>query len=264
MRRGELFWGSILILFGGLLLARQLGISMPGGEDPLAFFWPLALIFAGLWVLAGIFLFHRHAADEHISLDLQGAREAAIRMDHGAGRLMVKSGAGPGQLLTGTFGSGLEQETRLSGEKLEARLKMPAIFFPFGWKPNLDWDLALTRDIPLSLHVNSGASRMEFDLTELQVTFLDLDTGASSTRLLLPSQAGATLVEIEAGAASVEIQVPQGVAARIRIKDGISAVDIDQARFPRLEGLYQSSDYPSAANRVDINIDAGVGRISIQ
>jgi hypothetical protein len=53
------------------------------------------------------------------------------------------------------------------------------------------------------------------------------------------------------------------VAASIRIKSGITSLNINP-RFSRLEnGQYQSSDYSTASNRVDMTIDAGVGSIEI-
>ncbi len=264
MRRGELFWGSILILFGGLLLMKELGLRLPGVGDPVDYFWPLALILLGIWVLVGVVLAPARAAGEAVAIDLQAARLAAIHMEHGAGGLKLRSGAEAGKLLSGTFGSGLEYNTRLTGDKLEAELKMPPVFLPFTWKPNLDWNIALTREVPLSLVIKSGASRAELDLTDLKVNRLDLDTGASSTRILLPAQAGECTVDIDAGAASLEIRVPQGVAARIRIEEALAALEIDPSRFLRSEGGYESADYAAASNRVDIKIDAGVGRISIQ
>ena len=94
---------------------------------------------------------------------------------------------------------------------------------------------------------------------------LDIDTGASSTEVTLPANAGNTLVDIDSGAASVKVSIPTGVAARIRVKSGIASVNVDSNRFPRQDGgLYQSADYPTAANRADITIDTGVGSVDVK
>ena len=42
-------------------------------------------------------------------------------------------------------------------------------------------------------------------------------------------------MDVEAGAASVNIHVPESAAARIRVKEGVSAVSVDTNRFPRLD-----------------------------
>jgi hypothetical protein len=57
--------------------------------------------------------------------------------------------------------------------------------------------------------------------------------------------------------------VPQGVAARIRIDTGVSDVKVD-SRFPRVGNVYQSPDYESAANAVDMDIDAGAAQIAVR
>jgi hypothetical protein len=136
---------------------------------------------------------------------------------------------------------------------------------PWAWWPgeSLDWDIRLNRDIPLNLKIDSGASASILDLSDLKVTDLDIDTGASSTELTLPANAGNTHVDIDTGASSLKVNIPSGVAASIRIKSGIASVNVN-SRFPRLDGgLYQSTDYSTAANRVDMTIDAGVGSIEV-
>jgi hypothetical protein len=135
----------------------------------------------------------------------------------------------------------------------------------WAWWPgeSLDWDIRLNRDIPLSLKIDSGASASILDLSDLKVIDLDIDTGASSTELTLPANAGNTHVDIDTGASSLKVSIPSGVAASIRIKSGIASVKINP-RFPLLDGgLYQSTDYSTAANRVNMTIDAGVGSIEV-
>jgi hypothetical protein len=137
----------------------------------------------------------------------------------------------------------------------------------WNWNPgdSLDWNIRLNRDIPLSLDIDSGASASTLDLTDLKVVELDIDTGASSTEINLPANAGNTLVDIDSGAASLNIRIPIGVAARIKVKSGITSVNVDPSRFPRLDGgLYQSADFATAANRADITIDTGVGSVEVK
>ena len=79
----------------------------------------------------------------------------------------------------------------------------------------------------------------------------------------MPQAAGETHVWVEAGAARVSIQLPQGVAGRIRVEGGVMGVDIDTARFPRSGTYYQSPDYDGAANRADINVKIGAGSVKV-
>jgi hypothetical protein len=91
-----------------------------------------------------------------------------------------------------------------------------------------------------------------------------LQTGASAIDLTLPANAGYTRVDISAGAASVTVRVPSGVAARVRARGGLASVCVDRDRFPRVRGVHQSLDYDTALNKVDVNIETGVGSVDVR
>ena len=259
-RRGNLFWGVILIVLAALLLLKQMGIIV---GDIFGFFWPLLIIAFGAWLIIGFFARNKPVAGEQVSIPLEAATSAYIKLDHGAGRLKLHSGAGSAEILNGTFGNGLSFKSHLEGGRLEVKLRTSQQFWAWWPGESLDWDIRLNPEIPLSIKVDSGASASILDLSDLKVTDLDIDTGASSTELTLPANAGSTHVDIDTGASSLKVSIPAGVAASIRVKSGIASVNVN-SRFPRLEGgLYQSSDFSTAANRVDMTIDAGVGSIEV-
>jgi hypothetical protein len=81
--------------------------------------------------------------------------------------------------------------------------------------------------------------------------------------VILPEAAGATSVRAEAGAASLTFEVPDGVAARIRTRMALGSTRIDEARFPRVGDGFQSMDYGSALNRIDLDIQGGVGSLQV-
>ncbi len=259
-RRGNLFWGSILIILAVLLLLQQMGVIT---GDVFGYFWPLAIIAFGIWLIIGFFARNQPVESEKASIPLEGASTAYIKLAHGAGKLTVHSGAGTDEILNGMFSNGVNYKSRLEGSRLEVKLHTAQ--HTWAWWPGegLDWDIHLNRDVPLSLKIDSGASASTIDLSDLKVTDLDIDTGASSTELTLPANAGNTHVDIDTGASSFKVGIPTGVAARIRVKSGIASVNVN-SRFPRLDGgLYQSPDYSTATNRVDMTIDTGVGSVEI-
>jgi hypothetical protein len=264
MRRDSIFWGAVLILLGGLMFMNAAGIRLPRGIHPMQLFWPSILILLGGWIMFGYFL-RGDAETEQVSIDLQGASQASLKLSHGAGRIVVGGGAAPGQLLSGSFAGGIKHSTHKTGDRLDAHLEArPFIFPPFigGWQ-GLEWNFNLNRDIPITLKLETGASQSEFDLRDVKVTDLKVSTGASKTDITLPSNAGLTNVKVELGAASLDMVVPQGVAARIRAEQGVSAIEIDKNRFPYSNGIYESADYSSAQNKVDIKIEAGAGRVAV-
>jgi len=261
--RSSLFWGIVLIVLATLLLFNQQG-WLKG--NIFGYFWPVVIILFGVWLLVGALAKGRFGVKtQTISIPLEGAQTARIKLDHAAGRLNIQAGAASTELLNGTFGTEVDYKSKLEAGQLQAKLRTSSDFW--NWNPgdSLDWDIRLNGDIPLSLKIDSGASASTLDLTALKVVELDIDTGASSTEVSLPANAGNTLVDIDSGAASLSIHVPTGVAARIKVKSGIASVNVDLSRFPHLDGgLYQSADYATAANRADITIDTGVGSVEVK
>ena len=261
--RGSLFWGIVLIFLAILLFASQQGWIK---GNIFGYFWPVLVILFGIWLLTGALGRGRSTASaQALSIPLESARSALIKLDHGAGRLNIQSGASATELLNGSFGAQVDTSSRLEADQLQVKLRnSPHIW---AWVPgeSLDWDIRLNGAVPLSLKIDSGASSSTLDLTDLKVVDLDINTGASSTEVSLPANAGNTRVDIDSGASSLNLHIPTGVAARIRVKSGIASINIDSNRFPRLDGgLYQSADYATAANRADITIDTGVGSVDIK
>jgi LiaI-LiaF-like transmembrane region len=261
MRRGSIFWGIILVLAGVLFLLSNLGFIK---VDVWNLLWPFFLIALGIAFLWGT-VFRTSSSGEHVNIPMEGAGRARLRVRHGAGRLAIKSGTQAGDLVEGYFGGGLDYRTRRSGDELDVEMSMPPQSFPFAWGPgyNLDWNFQLSGEIPINLNVEGGANDAVIDLSDLRIDELTLKSGASSTQITMPANAGMTHTRIETGAASVKVHVPEGVAARIRAQGGLASIQIDTARFPPQGDLYKSSDYDVATNRIDFDIQLGVGAVQI-
>ena len=148
------------------------------------------------------------------------------------------------------------------------KVQVSAVHFasPWMWRSRgtLDWTVRLSEQVPLSLDLEGGASDTRLDLSDLHVTDLRVQTGASSSEITLPASAGHTKAAISSGAASVRVRVPEGVAARVQVSGGMADIQVDKNRFPRVGDVYQSEDYATAENKVDIDVETGVGSISVR
>ena len=258
MRRDGLFWGTVLIVLGGLLLLGNLNLIRVNW----GILWAAFLILLGVWFLVGPLILPRSMSPEQASIPLDGAGRAEVKMRHGAGRPVVSGGAEAGVAASGTFVGGLDYRARRDGEALAVKMRIPdRPFFPW-MSHGYEWTVALTDAVPLALDLRGGASETRLDLSNLRVTDLRLEMGASSTELTLPARAGYMRVKIEAGASSVQVTVPGGVAARVRAHGGAADISVDGSRFPRTDGgVYQSLDYDSAANKVDLEAEIGAGAL---
>ena len=267
MRSNRLFWAIMLVGFGFILLFNNLGII---NVNVWGLFWPAFLIVLGIWFLIGTATGKSEVEMVDGSVDLEDAESASIVIKHGAGRMELTGIAEPGKLVSGSFATGLDPRVIKKGNKLDVvlqsqRLAFPDMFFPGNWVggKGMLWEFGLSDEIPLELVFEVGAVDAHLDMTALNVKNIVMKTGASSTTLKLPAAAGQTYLKIEAGAASIDITVPEGVAARIEAEHGLASVDVDQTRFPKTGGVYQSAEYENAKNKVDIRIETGVSSIEI-
>jgi hypothetical protein len=266
MKRAVVFWGIVLIAIGVLLLLGAVGVIRAGA----GLIWPLLVIAAGGWLIWAALNRPGRFEVQEASTPLGEATRAHVSIHHGAGRLVIAPGAPTGQLFAGRFGGGLDCRAERAGELLDVRLHIPDLGSrwanPWSWSSGgLDWNMALSNEVPVELEIESGAGTIEADLSGVQLAALRLKTGASSSKLTLPANAGYTQVEVEGGAASVSLRVPPAVSARIVSQGGASGTNVDLKRFPRTgSGYYQSADYDAAHNKVDIRSNLGAGSLEVR
>ncbi|MHB0859512.1 MAG: LiaI-LiaF-like domain-containing protein [Anaerolineae bacterium] len=268
MKRQDTVWGALLVVLGLVFLLNQLGILR---VSVWAVFVPLLLIGAGLWVLLTAGRGASVGEREEISIPLEGTTEARVDLKQGAGKLQVLAGAAGDALLSGSFVGGVVSRVEREGERVRVKLKvpdeaLPRAVLPWNWgsATGLEWRVMLNREVPLDLRLFVGANEAELDLSDLQVTNLLVETGMSSTHLILPSQAGHTRASVKGGLASTAIEIPEGVAARIKAQGGLSSVRIHGQRFERRGSYYESFDYGTAPNRVDLVVEVGVGSVDVR
>jgi LiaF transmembrane domain len=257
-RSGGFVWPLVLIVVGAALFLQN--IDALRNEDVVL---PIVVIAVGVGLLLSVVLGRGASDGESASVPLEGASEAAVRIDHGAGRLRVTSMLGGEHLLEGRFVGGVRTRVNRTGDRLDVALRSA----PGAWSrgagrgEGLAWDVSINRQVPVSLDLNTGASDSDLDLADLRLSELALSTGASRTVLNLPAS-GQYRIRIEGGAANLRVRVPTNVAASIESRSGLASVDVDERRFPRTEGGWRSPDYETAERRAEIRL--GVAGASVQ
>lgn len=262
MRRSNLWWGIILVCAGALLLLDNLGVLAPLNIKAGPLIFSLALIGLGVWTLWASQ--HRSSfTTEELSIPLEG-EEVHVNIDFGAGELRVTGGSPGGTLLSGTF-EDVEYDVSHEGGHQRVRLSSPSLAGPYiGPEQHRRWTMALNDTVPLTMNVKTGASSVRLDLADVQVKRLKLESGANATHIIAPAHAGYTEIHGSSGAASLSVEIPAGVAARIHTSGALASISVDRERFPNVEGEYRSPDYETAANKVDIKLDMGVGSITVR
>lgn len=267
-RPGRIFWALAFIAVGLLFLWQELSNGAFDAGAVIDRWWPLLVVGLGLAVVAEAAWRRPGGVDVPVAVDLGAADSAIVRIDFGAGMLHVGPAA-PGRLVDGVLGGGGRVETAGPGR---VRLAADPGAFWSAWPGarGFRWNVGVAAGVPVALRVDTGASDNRLDLGDLRVTDLEVHAGASETRIALPRAAGMTTVRVEAGAASVRVRVPDGVAARITGAMALGGARVDERRFPRAAGTagpgsgWISPDWGTAANRVDITFRGGVGGVVVE
>ncbi len=126
------------------------------------------------------------------------------------------------------------------------------------------WDIRLARQLPFTLDVRLAVTDSRLDLRELVITELQMDVDLGNYIVETPSAAGTTQVQIKANLANLEITIPDGVAAKIKTNTSLTALEVDERRFPRKGDFYLSPDYENAGNRVALELDCSLGRVLVK
>lgn len=264
MRRGGLFLGVFVILLGLAFLARNLGF-VDGSIWRL--FWPGIIVLLGLWFLLAPRTHSEPLKTQQVSIPLAGASEAHFTFNYGAGQLRILPSSNPDELIGGSFAGGMESEMRMEGSKALLTLRTPSdVVFTGPWpsgQKGFEWNVGINKNIPTRLHLHTGANETVVDLRDTLTREIVLETGASRSEVTLPASAGMTDVKVISGVAAVILHVPQGVAASIQMESGLSGVHVDTSRFIQSGEHYESPDYATAVNRVNIRVESGLGNIEI-
>jgi hypothetical protein len=264
---GGLVWPFVLIAVGGVFVLRDLDVI-----DKDVSLWPVLLIAIGLALILSAVPERRRAGPVVTSerVPLESARQGRVVIEHGAGQLVVGSTLEPGVLVEGTFRGGVRPKVRREGDRVDVTLShAPGALldqvFPWNWggPGPLEWHVGITRRVPVTLEVRSGASKQEIDLTDIEIPDLVVDTGASRIDLRLPGH-GRTTARVKAGAARLNIRVPDRVGARIKVEGGVSSVKVDEIRFPRSDGVWESRGFAGAEHRLDLAVSVGAAEVEIR
>ena len=272
-------WPLVLVLIGlELLLGR--GNPWLSGLVAIiviaaaAFFLSVGGIFGPAWRLSGPAFGGAQAqlAVTPLSVPLEGAREGTLNVKFGAGQLKLGAlGADTGNVLEGSSGrvvgrTAASAVVTRQGTRVDVTVQGQeggGVMVP-GTNVAESLTLMLNRDVVWDVRVQGGAAESELDLRDLKVRDLSVDLGASAVEVRLPEAAGQTTARFKTGMASVEIEVPSKVAARIASRGRLSSFKVDERRFPKQGNYYISPGWETAQNRVDLDIDAGLASVTVQ
>lgn len=289
---GSLFWGLLLVAFGGLLLLGNLGvIEVRWGE--LWRLWPLlivavgfsvlatthwiwkilsvgfivAAIFAVLWVGLGRYdPDPKNTTNQNTVASLQsGVTNTDVTIRAGASKLTVQSEdmADIVRASLQSDGLALKEQNSREGDTQKVVLSSESQRgMWFGTFQN-EWDVVLSERLPMRLTIDAGASSIDADLSQLRLTDVAVKAGASSSVLTLGSKNDTVRVAIDSGASSMTLRVPKDSGVTMNFDGGLSAREFGDLKEVS-KGVYKSDNADTAAKRLIIDADAGLASFRIE
>jgi hypothetical protein len=234
----------------------------------------------------------------NFSEPLNGMKTARIDVNAGDGNLTIDQLDGGEQVLASGMLQYFEEQgqpkrTSVSSngqitlELKGGRAKQPWFHFPWTTcNGATEWQIHLNPTVSSEITAHSDGGNVRLNLTGMTISRVMADTGGGNVEVALPDNAenldvtaktgagnvsveigagisGRNSIDANSGAGNVVVFVPNGVATRIHAGSGLGKAIIDP-RFNKTDkDTYQSPDYDSAANKVEIAAKSGAGNVSV-
>ncbi len=112
------------------------------------------------------------------------------------------------------------------------------------------------------INLDVGASAVKFDLSPFKIKDLNVDAGAASFIIKFGDLYPNTHVNIDAGASSISLQIPEESGCDLRISSVLSGKTIHG--FERIErGHYRTENFEESKNKIYVVVDAAVSSYTI-
>jgi len=113
------------------------------------------------------------------------------------------------------------------------------------------------------LNIDVGAADINMDLSDFKIRKVTIDGGASAIDLILGDLFDYTEVDIDAGASSIEIDVPETIACEVKSEAVLSSRNLEG--FNKVSsGTYVTDNFSEAKKNIVINIDVAVSSIHVR
>ncbi len=168
-------------------------------------------------------------SDREITVPYDGQNRMRLSFAKGVSDLSVRVGATETALIHGYF-DGLVPDVSVAGDDVSIRYPRFGIADWLGgvlWGEGVGATLVLHPGVAWELIFHGGVSELDVDLRHGSVTGLEISGGASDVRLTLPTPDTVVPLRIRGGASELAIRRPANVPVGVRIRGGVSRLELD-------------------------------------
>jgi hypothetical protein len=243
---------------------RSGGVSLGGTFGALAFVLVLIILFGH----GRAFTKNRHYSGDlqhqTRTVDRLDAKSVDVSLETGSGELNISGGSS--HLLDADFHYSDSYETprvdyNVADGVGHLDISQDQGGANFGAKHN-QWDLRISKDVPLELKIEMGAGRGQLRLRDIPVTRLEMKMGAGQADVDLTGDRKNDLVaELQGGVGQVTIRLPRKVGVVVRASGGIGSVNAHGLRHDNDE--YTNEAYGKTPATIRLTVQGGIGQISL-
>ena len=292
---GAIFWGLLFVLIGVLLLLNNFGIIEVNLSNTWQL-WPVVIIGIGLSVLSprgwlwgiisviltlamlGLVAFA--VIDNPTYRDLRGwSNQDTKKLSDDAAKaakidITIDTPATSLSLSSSDSRRGVEaiQQSKSTNLNIDAETRGDTRYVRIDSEPSRRFwfrggvanslDIDLTRKLPVSLSIDTGAASVSGDLSQVKLKSLNIDTGASSIDLKLGAIEPRQEVVLDAGASKLAFKIPKSVGVRVESSGGLKSTSFEGIEKVS-DSVYESKGFADSEKQITIRADLGVSRFEI-
>jgi hypothetical protein len=114
-----------------------------------------------------------------------------------------------------------------------------------------------------NIDLGIGAGKGDFDFSNYKVEKLKVSTGVADMDIRLGDKLPTSNVDIEAGVASVTLEIPESVGCEMHMDGALNAKNM--GGLDKIDnGLYRSSNFAAAAKKIIVHYEGGLTSINIK
>lgn len=127
-----------------------------------------------------------------------------------------------------------------------------------------DWNLQLTKNVPVHLKVNTGASDTYMNLQGMQLASLDVETGVGKSTVNLAGTWEESFdVNIDMGVGESTVILPKDVGVEIKSSKGIGSATFN-GFTSNGKGMYVNDAFENADVIISVETELGIGAVNFE
>ena len=265
-------WPFVFILWGLILLVKHpLAKTLLTVATAIVFAISIFASFKSIFMWAGDdinIVMHDEGAQFETSTYSEDfnkeVQTAVLNFDAGAGSFIVKGSTDKlFAAVTEGYKNNYNFTTQTGGGNADIEFSMKDTKFSFGkGKMRNRVKMELNPSPLWEMNFDVGAASMNFDLSEYRTKNVTIDMGAASLNLKLGDLQDETRVEIDAGASSINISVPESSGCEIQSDISLSSKSYDRFN-EQSDNVFRTENFNTARKKIFINLSTGVSSIKV-